>query len=105
MRTGQLNKVINFEVKQKVPDGVGSSTVTWKVVAANVAAAIWPTSAKETMRGDAVTMISTGRFRIRYRSVMRSDWRIEWAGRYFNIVSIIDPEKNHRWLDIVYKEA
>jgi len=105
MRTGQLNKVINFEAQQKVPDGMGSFTTTWTVVAANVAAAIWPKSAMETMRAESVTMISTIRFRIRYRSVMRAAWRISWAGKYYNVVSFIDPQKDHRWMDIVCKEA
>jgi SPP1 family predicted phage head-tail adaptor len=50
-------------------------------------------------------MTITHRIRIRYRAVLKAGWRISYAGRYFNVVSIIDPNMAHRWLDLMCKEA
>jgi SPP1 family predicted phage head-tail adaptor len=50
-------------------------------------------------------MTITHRIRIRYRAGLLASWRICWSERYFNIVSIIDPNMAHRWLDVLVKEA
>jgi SPP1 family predicted phage head-tail adaptor len=50
-------------------------------------------------------MTITHRIRIRYRANIKSSWRIKFANRYFNIVSIIDQNMQHKWLDILVKEA
>ena len=100
----ELDKRITFQHQTKVPDGMGGFTATW-TDAATVWAAIWPVSASETIQAAQATMTVTHRIRIRFRSVMKASWRISWAGRYFNIVSIIDPNMAHRWIDILCKEA
>ena len=104
MRIGDLNKRITLQYQTKTPDGMGGFTVVW-VDAATVWAAIWPVSASETIRADKTTMIITHRIRIRYRSTLKGSWRVSWAGRFFNIVSPIDPNMAHRWLDLMCKEA
>jgi SPP1 family predicted phage head-tail adaptor len=101
---GELNKRIALQIPSKVPDGMGGFVVTW-VDTATVWAAIWPISAAETIEAGKMGMTVTHRIRIRYRSVLRPSWRIAFGGRYFNIVSIIDPNTAHRWLDILCKEA
>lgn len=100
----ELNKRVIIQHQIKVPDGMGGFAVTWTDAAA-VWAAIWPVSAYEAIQSDKATMTITHRIRIRFRSVIKSGWRISWAGRYFNIVSIIDPNMAHRWLDVMCKEA
>lgn len=100
----ELNKGVTFQHQTKVPDGMGGFTVTW-TAAATAWAAIWPVSAAETIQAGQAVMTVTHRIRIRYRSVLKPSWRISWAGRYFNIVSIIDPNMAHRWLDILCREA
>lgn len=104
MRIGELKERVTLQYQTKTPDGLGGFTTSW-VDAATVWAAVWPVSAKETITSMATTMTITHRVRIRYRSVLRSSWRIVYAGRNFNIVSIIDPSEQHRWLDILCKEA
>lgn len=104
MRIGDLKHRVTLQYPAKVPDGMGGSTVTW-TDAATVWAAIWPVSASETIQVNQASMTITHRIRIRYRSVLKASWRISWANRYFNIVSIIDPNMAHRWLDILCKEA
>ena len=104
MRVGDLKKRVTLQYQTKVADGMGGFTVSW-VDAATVWAAIWPVSAAETIQAAMTTMTITHRIRIRHREVLRSSWRIYWSGRYFNIVSIIDPSTQHRWLDLMVKEA
>lgn len=101
---GDLNQRVTLQYSTSVSDGMGGSTKTWHD-AATVWAAIWPISAKETVAAMAETMTITHRVRLRYRSVLRSDWRIKYGNQYFNIVSIIDPNMDHRYLDIMCKEA
>ena len=100
----ELNKRITLQHPTKAPDGMGGFSVTW-TDAATVWAAVWPVNATETIQGSREGMTVTHRVRIRYRSVVRSSWRISWSGRLFNIVSIIDPNAANRWLDILCKEA
>ena len=106
MRIGSLDKFIDLEAETREPDGSGGFLTGWTTVATNVNAAIWPTSAKDVFKDMQNVGIITHRIRIRYRRVLRSAWRISWAGRYFAIVAPpIDTEMNHRYLDILVKEA
>ena len=101
---GDLRHRITIQYQVKVPDGLGGFTVTW-TDAATVWAAIWPVSASEAVQAQQAAMTITHRIRIRYRAVMKAEWRIAYAGMYFNIVSIIDPNTAHRWLDLMCKES
>jgi len=104
MKIGELNKRITLMYQTKVPDGMGGFTVSW-VTAAEIFGAIWPVSAKEVIEAAQPTMTVTHRIRIRYRANLKSSWRIKFANRYFNIVSIIDINMQHKFLDILMKEA
>lgn len=104
MRIGDLNKRITLEYATKVPDGMGSFTLTW-VAAATVFAAIWPVQGSELVQSMQTDMVINCRIRIRYRSVLRPDWRIKYGNRYFNIVSITNPSERNEWLDLYCREA
>jgi SPP1 family predicted phage head-tail adaptor len=104
LNIGSLNKKIELQYSTKTPDGLGGFTTVF-VTTATVFAAIWPVSATETVQAGAQTMTVTHRIRIRYRSVIRSSWRIKHEGKYYNIVSIIDPSMAHKYLDLMCKEV
>jgi SPP1 family predicted phage head-tail adaptor len=104
---GNLDKWIDLQYQARVADGKGGSVVTWiSVLAAGqlIAASIWPIIAVEKSTGTETTMIATHTIRIRYRSVLNPNWRIVFAGKNYNIVSIADFRMKHRWLDIKVKE-
>ena len=102
---GDLNKRIDLIATTKVGDGMGGITETDITVASSIPAAIWPTSAKDITAMNSTTMIISHRVWIRYRSVLRSSWRLKFGNRYFAIVSIIDPNEKHQWLDLMCNEA
>jgi len=104
LRIGELTKRVTLQYQTKVSDGMGNFTVTW-ATAAEVYAAIWPISAKETVQAMGQAMTITHRIRMRYRANIRSSWRIKHGNRYYNIVSIINPNMERKWLDILVKEA
>lgn len=105
MTIGDLKKRIDVQAQTRTPDGAGGFTISWVTIASQIAAAIWPVSANEQIQAQAVTMIVTHRIRIRYRHILKSGWRVSWAGKYFNIVSVVDVSMQHKWLDLMCKEA
>jgi SPP1 family predicted phage head-tail adaptor len=63
MNIGDLNKRITLQAPTKVADGMGGWTTVFSSVASNVAAAIWPTSASDTIQANATVMVVTHRMR------------------------------------------
>ncbi len=104
MRIGDLKHSVMLQYQTRVADGMGGFTTTWND-AQTVYAAIWPISAKETVQAMGQAMTITHRVRMRYRANIRSNWRIKHGNRYYNIVSIINPNMERKWLDILVKEA
>jgi len=100
-----MKRRVDLESPSNTADTYGGQTVTWTLQAKNVPAAIWPAGATETFRHGQVGMTNTIRVRLRYRSDLKSDWRIKYQGRYLNIVNIIDQNSDHRYYDLLCKEA
>lgn len=101
---GALNKRITIQYPTKVADGMGSFTETWND-GDTIWASLWSISANEMVRSMQMSMEVTHRIRIRYRSVLRPDWRLKFGNRYFNIISIINPNEKNEMLDIMAKET
>lgn len=104
MRAGDLNKRIEIQAPTRAGDGMGGFAETYSTIC-TVWAALWPTSASEMVKSMQQTMEISHRIRIRYRSALRSSWRIKFENRYFNVVSIINPNERNEWLDLMCKEA
>jgi len=104
MQIGSLNKRVTLQYSTKVSNEMGGFVTSW-VDAATIWAAIWPVSAAETVQSMQPTMTISHRVRIRYRSVLRANWRIKFGLRYFNIVSVINPNEKNEMLDLMCKES
>ena len=102
MRIGDLKHRITIQAPTRVPDGMGNTDNTW-TDRATIYAAIWPVSAKEQVASMGVVMTMSHRIRIRYRSDIKSDWRLKYKNSYFDIVSIINNNMENRMLDIIVK--
>ncbi|MCK4824251.1 phage head closure protein [bacterium] len=105
MQIGFLNKRIILQQPTLVSDGMGGHSTTWTTGEITVWSAIWPVSGKEQIQSMQNVGIITHKIRIRYRSALNVSWRIKFGSRYFNIVSIVNPEERREWLDIMCKEA
>lgn len=81
---------------------MGGFTETW-ADQATVWAKAWTVSSSEGTGGMQTSMIRVQKFGIRYRSVLRSDWRVKWGIRYFAITGI-DPI-GREWIYLTCKEA
>ena len=103
MRIGSLNRRISIESPTRKSDGMGGWEILWKEMASDVACAIWPISALEQIKSQGVVMTSTHRIRMRYRSDLRSNYRLKYKNDYFNIVSIINTNMANKVLDIIVK--
>jgi SPP1 family predicted phage head-tail adaptor len=110
MRSGQLNKRITIQYEVSTADGMGGFSVVWTDLSA-LWAAIWPVSAAEHVKSMQTSMEITHRIRIRYqRFKIKPSYRIKFkdtvgGARYFNIISIIDPNERQVMLDIIAKET
>lgn len=104
IKAGQLNKRITLQAKGKVPDDYGGVTVTWTDIA-TVWAALWAKSGIEKSLSMQETMTITHQIRIRYRSAFSQAWRIKFGNRFFNIISIKNPNEHGEMLDLMCKEV
>ncbi len=100
-----LNRRIELQAPTRIPDGGGGFAVTYATIAT-----VW--AKISTLRTDEaiLAMESTGtavhNIMIRYRTDVKSSWRIAYAGKYYNIIGPpIDVNKAHRWLDLKAKEV
>ena len=104
MNIGSLKKRIEIQAQQKTPDGMGGFTTAW-VTLYTVDAAIWDATGNERNQANATTLIITHRIRIRYKQGLKASYRLKYGLRYFNIVSIVNPNEANKILDILAKEA
>ena len=105
MRAGNLKKLINIEYPNATSDGMGGSGTVWASLSINIWAAIWPISAKEMFQSYQITNTVSHKIRIRYRSDITPSMRVKYRTKYFNIVSIINPEMGNELLDLICKEV
>jgi SPP1 family predicted phage head-tail adaptor len=104
MKIGDLNKRVILQYPTRAADGMGGFIITWAD-----AATVW--AKKTTHRSDeaiqAMSMTGTAihNYRIRYRTDIKSSWRIKDGDKYMNIIGPPIEVERRRWLDITAKEA
>lgn len=109
MRSGDLKHKIVIQEPTEVPDGIGF-TIVWSDLFPT-RAAIWPLSAKEQMDALKLELSVNHRIRIRHPRInITADMRIKWhdhltgTDKYFNIVSILNPDKRNMMLEFLATE-
>ena len=103
MMIGELKKRITLQYSTRVSDSMGGFVLTY-VDAATVWASTWTTSSGEQVEGMQPNLVRVQKFKIRFRSVLKSSWRIKFGERYFNITGI-DPDEKNEFLFLTCKEA
>lgn len=100
---GGLRDRITLQYSTLTSDPAGGSTKSW-VDYATIWAKAWTVSSGESTEAKQTTLIRIQKFKIRYRSVLKGDWRIKWGNRYFAIHSI-DPDNKRKFIFLTCKEA
>jgi SPP1 family predicted phage head-tail adaptor len=111
MRSGDLRHAITIQEKTSTDDGMGGFTHTWSDLYP-CRAAIWPIRATERLDAMKLELSVDHRIRIRHpKSIsITADMRIKWhdhvtgADKYFNIVSILNPDKRNVMLEFLATE-
>jgi SPP1 family predicted phage head-tail adaptor len=95
MRAGKLRHSIIVEQRATTKDSVGQQTLTWSTFA-TVYAAVEPLSGRELIAAQAIQNETTHRVTLRYLAALVSGMRINFGGRYLNILSVRNIEERDR---------
>lgn len=87
-----------------VVDAMGAQTVTWTAQFSDVRAEIRPLRGDQYLSGQQLASVVDTKVRIRYHAGVCPQWRVLWGARVFLIVTVIDPEMRHVFLDLMAKE-
>jgi SPP1 family predicted phage head-tail adaptor len=103
MRAGSLRHKITFQQKTVASNTYGQSTPTWTDQITTYAA-IWPLRGTEKMESMRLDNEVTHKVRVRYQSDLHPKMRIKFGTRYFNILSIINPDERNIYQEIMALE-
>ena len=112
MRSGSLKHEISIQEKTSTSDGLGGFTDVWSDIY-NCRASIWSLSANERLDTMKLEVVVDHRIRIRHpRTIVtitekhRVKWHDHMTGtdKYFYIVSIINPDKSNKMLELIARE-
>lgn len=103
MNLSELDKRITLQYKTKVPNNRGGFVSTWADFS-TVWAKTWTVSSSEGDSGGQVVLSRTRKFKIQYRNVLKSEWRVSYKGKYYDITAI-DPDENNEFVFLTCKEA
>jgi len=109
LAAGKLNRQITIQRKIRVRDPAGQSIDTW-VDHARVWAN-WKTitgsalSNQEFITGDIEVDRVVTSIRIRYREDLKSDMRVVYRGKFYDIKAVLPDEEFREYLDISVAEG
>lgn len=103
MIAGRFNKRIQIQQQTTAADAAGTPLNIWTTVA-TVWASVEPLSGREYFGGaERQAQVST-RIRMRYMAGVLPRMRVVYAGRWFDVLSVIDGNESHRELELMCNE-
>lgn len=84
--------------------GSGMPDESWSTVA-TVYASVEPLNGRELFAAQEHHAETTTRIRIRYRSGVTAKMRVSHGGTLYNILSVIDPEKRHKEMQLMCSDG
>jgi SPP1 family predicted phage head-tail adaptor len=102
--SSQLNRKIAIQSRTVTKDAYGQQSTSWTTISTPFAC-IRPLSGNELVVAQAVNAEVQVEFRIRYRSSVLAANRIVYAGKYYDIKSVLDESMAHVWLRILCTEG
>lgn len=103
MRAGTLRQRVTIQDKSVVRDSYGGETITWMNVA-EVWAAVEPLQGREYIEARQAMAEVTTRIRMRYRSGITPEMRIEHGSQIFEILAVIHVKDLQRELHMMCRE-
>lgn len=100
---GELNRRINLQSQTTTTDTEGRWSGSW-VTVFRPWAKIATDSGSEIQEGDQEQTVLRHTVRIRYRPGVTAAMRVTYGARVFDILSVIDPDQRHEWLDLSCQE-
>ena len=105
IKAGELIKRISFEQRVSTTDpNTKKAVFTWTPTGIEAWASVEPMSGTEMLKYQQVESSVSHRVKMWYQPGITPDMRINYAGRYLNIASVIDPQERHRELEILADE-
>ncbi len=106
MRAGRLHQRVTIEqVTGEARDGRGELTPTWGAFASNLPAAVVPLRGREFFEAHQENRELTHKIILRYLSGVTAKMRVNYGGRYFDIVSPpINVDEKNRELNLMCVE-
>lgn len=100
---GDLRHRVEIQEMARISDGGGGAAIAWTALG-EVWAAIWPRNAGERFDLDRVAGRATHDIWIRAPNGVKSEMRIRFGARTFDIRGVIDVEDRGAWLKCVVEE-
>ena len=103
MRAGGLRQRVTIQDKSASKNTYGEEVITWADFA-KVWAAVEPLRGREFLDGKMITAEVSTRIRIRYRSGITPEMRVEFGSIVYDIHSIIHLEEREREIHLMCQE-
>jgi len=105
MKAGDLRHLVTIQTKTLVADSFSAAaSASWSTYT-TAWAAIWPLKSAERMESMKLEHEVTHKIRIRYQDGITAKMRIKNGSRYFDIISIINPDERNIYLEILATET
>ncbi len=103
MKSGKLRNRVILQSKTVTRNDYGEETIVW-TEKDTLWASIEPLTAREYFQSQQVQSQVTHKITIRYYLGLRTDYRMLWGSRIFNIISMINPEERNREMILLCTE-
>ena len=104
LRAGDMNRRITLQARDTAVDSHGQQATTWADVI-TCWASIEPLDGRELVTAKAINAEVSHRVVVRYRAGVTAAMRAVYQGRFFNILSVTDPDTAHVALHLLCSEG
>jgi SPP1 family predicted phage head-tail adaptor len=104
MDAGQLNKKIYIQQQTQDQNEYGEQETIWTTIA-TVYAKIKPLVGKEFIAAQQISTNITHDITTRYLRCVKPKMRVLYNDRYFDILSVINPDEKREWLYLKCREV
>lgn len=103
---GRLNKRVTIQSQVTTQDGLGTESTNWSDVT-TCWAWVRPVSGRELLAAQQPQVVHDTRIRVRFQSgvAITAKMRVNFGGRLYDIVGVLDLDEEHEYLDLLCKQG